>query len=139
MRLVCVARHQFLSEHLCRIFGEMGVQCEPVVGIAAAGAAAASFEPHLLVAEDTLLSPSVLHDWESLDAMRDVPVLAVSFTHSPEDGISVSPSGIAGVIYLPSLDSEAALALMESARRPLGVEAPVDGDASLFRAPSLLH
>ena len=139
MRMVCVARHQFLSEHLCRMFGELGVQCEPVVGIAAAGAAAANFEPHLVVAEDSLLSPSVLHDWEILDAMRDVPVLAVSFTRRPEEGMSVSPSGIAGVIYLPSLDRAAALALMESVRRPMGVAAPVEGDVSPLRSPSMLH
>lgn len=139
MRLVCVARHQYLSEHLCRIFGELGVQCEPVVGVAAAGATAERFEPHLVVVEDALLSPSVLDEWAILAAMRDVPVLAVSLTRRPEEGMSVSPSGVAGVIYLPALDRGAALALMERARRPMGVAAPMEGDAPLFRSPSLLH
>lgn len=137
--MVCVARHQFLSEHLCRIFGELGVQCEPVVGVAAAGAAAERFEPHLLVVEDSLLIPSVLDDWETLSVMRDVPVLAVSFTRRPEESMAVSPSGISGVIYLPSLERDAAIALMECARRPRGVAAPVEGDASVFRAPSMLR
>ena len=139
MRLVCVSRHQYLSEHLCRIFGELGVQCEPVVGVAAAGVIAEQFEPHLLVVEDSLLSPSILDEWAILNAMRDVPVLAVSLTRRPEEGMAVSPSGIAGVIYLPALDRDAALALMECARRPMGVVAPAEGDVPLFRSPSMLH
>ena len=139
MRLVCVSRHQFLSEHLCRIFGELGVQCEAVVGVASTGEIAERFEPHLVVVEDALLSPAILDEWAATFAMRDVPVLAVSLTRRPEEGLSVSPSGIAGVIYLPALDREAALALMECARRPLGVAAPMDSDVSPFRSPSLLH
>ena len=139
MRLVCVSRHQFLSEHLCRIFGELGVQCEPAVGVAAASETAERFEPHLVVVEDALLSPAVLDEWAAMFAMRDVPVLAVSLTRRPEEGSAVSPSGIAGVIYLPALDRDGALALMECARRPLGVSAPMDSDVSVFRSPSVLH
>ena len=139
MRLVCVSRHQYLSEHLCRIFGELGVQCESVVGIAAADEAAEHFEPHLIVVEDALLSPSVLDEWARSRAMRDVPVLAVSLTRRPEEGVSVSPSGIAGVIYLPALDRTAALALMEGARRPVGVSAPAESAVPMFRSPSLLR
>ena len=139
MRLVCVSRHHFLSEHLCRVFGELGVQCEAVVGIAAAGEIALRFEPHLLVVEDALLSPSVLDEWAGSHAMRDVPVMAVSLTRRPGEAMAVSPNGVAGVIYLPSLDRAAALALMECARGPRGVVAPVDVDAPLFRSPSMLH
>ncbi|CAN5846026.1 hypothetical protein BH11GEM2_BH11GEM2_28350 [soil metagenome] len=139
MRLVCVSRHQFLSEHLCRVFGALGVQCEPVVGVAAAVVTAEQFEPHLLVVEDALLSPSVLDEWAIMEAMRDVPVLAVSLTRRPEEVMAVSPSGIAGVIYLPALDRDAAIALMECARRPRGVAVPVDGNVALFRSPSMLH
>ena len=139
MRLVCVSRHQYLSEHFCRIFGELGVQCEPVVGVAAAGVIAERFEPHLVVVEDSLLSPAVLDEWAALSAMRDVPVLAVSLTRRPEEGLPVSPGDIAGVIYLPMLDRDAALALMEGACRPLGVVAPTERDAPRFRSPSLQH
>ena len=139
MRLVCVSRHQYLSEHLCRIFGELGVQCEPVVGVAAAGVTAERFEPHLAVVEDALLSPSVLDEWATHHAMRDVPVLAVSLTRRPEEGMFVSPGGIAGVVYLPALDREAALALMECAHRPVGVPAPMESHVPLFRAPSAVR
>src|SRR3954454_24000444 len=111
MRLVCVSRHQFLSEHLCRIFGDLGVECEPVVGVVAASVAAGNFEPHLLVVEDSLLSTSVLDEWATMSSMRDVPVMAVSLTRRPDEGVSVSPNGVAGVIYLPALDRDAVLAL----------------------------
>lgn len=137
MRLVCVSRHQFLSEHLCRIFGDLGVQCEPIVGVADACATAERFEPHLVVVEDSLLSPAVLDGWAASAAMRDVPVLAVSLTRRPEEGLAVSPNGVAGVIYLPALDRDAVLALMECARRPMGVSAPAGADVSMLRTPSM--
>ena len=139
MRLVCVSRHHYLSEHLCRVFGELGVQCEPVVGVAAAGESAERFEPHLLVVEDALLSPSVLDGWAAMHAMRDVPVLAVSLTRRPEEGVSMAMNGIAGVIYLPALDRDDVLALMECARRPIGVVPPRAREGSGFRSPSMLH
>lgn len=137
--MVCVSRHQYLSEHLCRVFGALGVQCEPVVGVAAARELAERFEPHLIVVEDALLNPFVLDGWAAVNALCDVPVLAVSLTRRPEDGISVAMSGIAGVIYLPALDRNDALALMECAGRPIGVVPPSDVDAPVFRSPSMLH
>lgn len=139
MRLVCVARHEFLAEHLCRVFGDLGVQCERAVGIPAAAELAGLFEPHLLVVEDALLSPTVLDSWAGVDALCDVPVLAVSLTHRPEECVSVAMSGLAGVIFLPTLNREDALALMEGACRPRGVVAPAAREASSFRSPSVLR
>ena len=139
MRLVCVARHAILAEHLCRVFGELGAQCEHVVGIAAAGELASGFEPHLVVVEDALLSPTVLDGWAAVDSLRDVPVLAVSLTHRPEECVSVEMSGLAGVIFLPALNREDVIALMEGARRPRGVVAPVEREVSAFRSPSVLR
>ena len=139
MRLVCVARHVFLAEHLCRVFAELGVQCEHAVGVDAAGELAGGFEPHLVVVEDALLSPTVLDGWAASDALRNVPVLAVSLTHRPDECVSVEMSGLAGVIFLPSLNREEVLALMEGARRPRGVVAPVEPDVSAFRSPSVLR
>ena len=136
---MCVARHAILAEHLCRVFAELGAQCEHVVGIAAAGELACGFEPHLVVVEDALLSPSVLDGWAAVDALRDVPVLAVSLTHRPEECMSVEMSGLAGVIFLPALNREDVLALIEGARRPRGVMAPVEREVSAFRSPSVLR
>lgn len=124
MRLLCVGRHEILSEHLCRYFGELGAQCESVVGASAAGSAAEDFEPHLVVAESDLLTPAVQEAWSRDEALRDVPVLAVSLTRRPEESLPVDMSGLAGVIFLPSLDRSDALALLDLARRPRGVEIP---------------
>ena len=33
MRVVCVSRHRYLSEHLCRFFEQAGIATVPSVGI----------------------------------------------------------------------------------------------------------
>jgi hypothetical protein len=124
MRLLCIGRHEFLSEHLCRYFGELGAQCESAVGVSAAARHAASFEPHLVVAESALLNPAVLDSWSHDNALHDVPVLAVSLTHRSDECPSVELSGLAGVIFLPSLDRAAAATLLEGAWRQRGVDVP---------------
>ena len=139
MRLLCVGRHAYLSEHLCRLFGELGVECEPVVGVSAASALAASFEPHLVVAESDLLSPAVLDAWSGDRALHDVPVLAVSLRHRPDECVSAELSGLAGVIYLPSLSRADALALLEGARRPRGVNAPFGAVVSAPGTAAVSH
>ncbi|MEP7001858.1 MAG: hypothetical protein ABI969_15325 [bacterium] len=109
---------------MCRFFGELGAQCESVVGVSAAPRHAASFEPHLVVAESALLSPTVLDSWSNDDALHDIPVLAVSLTHRSDECPSVNMSGLAGVVYLPSLDRAAAATLLQSVWRQRGVDVP---------------
>lgn len=92
-----------------------------------------------MVVEDALLSPSVLDGWAATAAMRDVPVMAVSLTRRPEEGVSMAMNGIAGVIYLPALNRDEVLSLMECARRPIGVVAPSERGGSAIRSPSMLH
>ena len=137
MRLLCVARHAFLSDHLCRYFGAMHVQCETAVGMEGARVAARAFEPHLIVAESELLSPSVLAGWSAEAALADVPVLAVSLTRRPDESLPVELSGLAGVIYLPTLDREAALALLDVTMKPRGVDLPPGASITTrFTAPT---
>lgn len=120
MRLLCVGRHEFLGEHLCRIFGKAGAQCESVVGLAEALRRAADFEPHLIVAEVELLSEALLDRL----ALRGVPVLAVSLTRRPEECMPAEQCGVAGVVYLPTLDEATTRAILEAMSRPRGLEAP---------------
>ena len=124
MRLLCVGRHEYLSEHLCRLFGALDVQCEFATGVLAAPMAAAHFEPDVVVADGDLLSPGVLEAWSRDEALQEVPVLAVSLTRRPEEYTPVELSGIAGVIYLPNLKACDALSLLRAASRPRGVVAP---------------
>jgi hypothetical protein len=139
MRLLCIGRHEFLSEHLCRVFREAGAQCEPVVGVGAAPMLAASFEPHLVVAESDLLNPVVLDAWSRADALCDVPVLAVSLTHRGEECPSAELSGLAGVIYLPSLDRADAASLLQLAWRPRGVDVPAGAIVSARRPTAVQY
>ncbi|MEO8621190.1 MAG: hypothetical protein ABI625_08995 [bacterium] len=76
------------------------------------------------MAESALLSPAVLDSWSHDGALRDVPVLAVSLTHRGDEYPSVELSGLAGVIYLPSLDRDAAATLLQTAWRQRGVDVP---------------
>ena len=124
MRLLCVGRHEILSEHLCRYFADLGAQCEGAVGAAAALSLAENFEPHLVVAEFDLLTPAVQESWSQADGLREVPVIAVSLTRRPEECLPPDLCGLAGVFFLPALERSDALALLDLARRPRGVEIP---------------
>lgn len=139
MRLLCVGRHHYLSEHLCRLFGTLDVQCESATGVSAAPLAAAHFEPHLVVADGDLLNPSVLEAWSRDAALHEVPVLAVSLTRRPEEYTSAELSGIAGVIYLPKLKACEAMALLQGACRPRGVDAPAGAQATASRQVPVVH
>ncbi|MDB4893092.1 MAG: hypothetical protein JWL61_4947 [Gemmatimonadetes bacterium] len=139
MRLLCIGRHPFLSEHLCRFFSDLGSDCEPVVGIANALAVAGTFEPHLVIAEGDLLSPAVLDAWSRENVLAGVPVLAVSLTRRPDESIRADLCGLAGVIYLPTLDRASVIALLDGARRPRGVDAPQDAMIGVSRQPASLH
>jgi len=124
--VLCVGRHAFLSEHLCRVFSAVGAVCEPLIGAVAVSQAAARFEPQVIVCEGDLLTTAVLESWAQDPALADVPVLAVSLTPRlddvvPPDLLATDP---AAVVYLPSLDRAQVSALLASAHRPRGVTAP---------------
>ena len=127
MRVLCVGRHAFLSEHLCRVFGEVGAICEPVVGTNAVSQAAARFEPQVVICQGDLLTSGVLASWASEGSLADVPVLAVTLTPPLDDVIPVELSTTEPVttVYLPSLDRAQVAALLDSVRLPRGVSAPL--------------
>ncbi len=124
MRVLCVGRHQFLSEHLCRVFSDAGAECEPVVGVTEAMNRAAHFEPHVVVSDYDLITPALLESWMSEPALKEVPVLAVSLTRRPEDTSAADFYGLAAVVYLPSLQAGQAKMLLAGLLRPRGVLAP---------------
>jgi hypothetical protein len=126
MRVLCVGRHAFLSEHLCRVFGAAGAHCEPVVGMNAVSQAAARFEPQVVICEGDLLTSTVLESWARERSLTDVPVIAVTLTPPPDDKIPAElPGTDAAAIYLPSLNRLQVAALLDSARTPRGVSAPL--------------
>jgi chemotaxis response regulator CheB len=124
MRVLCVGRHAFLSEHLCRFFSDAGAQCEPAVGASEALGKASEFEPNIVVCDADVITTALLDAWTAEPALADVPVLAVSLTRRPEESTAAELAGLAAVVYLPGLASEQAMALLASMYRPRGVSAP---------------
>jgi len=126
MRLLCVGRHQYLSEHLCRTFQAFGVSAVPCVGTAGAVQLAATCRPDAVVCEYELLATAPLRDWEADPVLSNVPVIAVSLTRSPGEAHLMDVNAIAGFLYLPSLRAEDAYRVLAAAcaRGPRPVTAP---------------
>ncbi|MEP6621750.1 MAG: hypothetical protein ABJE47_20655 [bacterium] len=133
MRVMCIGRHQYLSEHLCRFFRDAGADCEPVVGKAAVADAARAFEPHLIVVESVLLNPTLLDEWSRDSVLGSTPVQAVSFSRRTDDERPPEESGVSGVVYLPSLSNEDARLLLAAARHQRGVDIPAGAGVSVAR------
>ena len=124
MRVLCVGRHVFLSEHLCRVFAQSGATCESCVGAAEVLAAAVRVEPEVVICDSDVLTPALLESWTREPALAEVPVLAVSLTRRPDDSLPTDFTGPAAVIYLPALDRDQRAALLASVHRPRAVAAP---------------
>jgi hypothetical protein len=125
MRLLCVGRHAYLSEHLCRYFRDLGADCAAAVGASDALRVAAEYEPHIVVCDCDLITPTLLTEWAAERNIGDVPLLAVSLTRRPEDLPPVEMLGVAGVLYLPAIERSQMQALLAGAHRPRGVMPPI--------------
>ena len=126
MRLLCVGRHAYLSEHLCRYFRELGADCAAAVGATEALHIATSYEPHAIVCDCDLITPAMLDEWALAPSVADVPLVAVSLTRRPEELPPVELLGVAGVLYLPALERSQLRTLLAGAHRRRGV-VPLDG------------
>jgi hypothetical protein len=116
MRVLCIGRHPFLSEHLCRFFERLGLDTIPCVGVRAAARLVPVHEPDAVICDYDLLSTMSLADWERDPAVSDVPVIAVSLTRHPGEAHLLDVNGIAGFLYLPTLDREDARRLLAAIR-----------------------
>lgn len=126
MRLLCVGRHAFLSEHFCRVFTEAGARCEAVVGVAEVAQRAAALEPHVIVCDCDLLTSTVLDGWAAVPALASVPVLSVTLTHRPNELTEAGACDLRAAVYLPGLDADGVTRLLASVNRPRGVDMPAD-------------
>src|SRR3954467_9541323 len=126
MRVLCVGRHPFLSAHLCRFFDALNVETKSVVGLDDAIEAAASCQPDAVICDYDLLATIPLEGWERDPLLSRLPVIAVSLTRRPEEVHLMDVNGIAGFLYLPTLERERALQVLGAAAswRGAAVTAP---------------
>ena len=122
---LCVGRHRYLSEHLGGFFRQLGLATTCVVGIDEARSAAAQRAPDLVLCDYDLLATAPLGTWERDERLSKVPVIAVSLTRRPDEVHLLDINGIAGFLYLPTLD-------LDTARRALGLP---DGSVPSLRSP----
>jgi DNA-binding NarL/FixJ family response regulator len=115
MRVLCVGRHPFLSDHLCRFFDSLDVGTKPAVGLDDAIDAAAEYQPDAVVCDYDLLATIPLDGWERDPLLSRLPVIAVSLTRRPEEVHLLDVNGIAGFLYLPTLEREQALKVLGAA------------------------
>jgi hypothetical protein len=116
MRVLCVGRHRYLSEHLCRFFECLGLDTIPCVGIREAANLVRVHEPDAVICDYDLLATISLADWERDPTMSGVPMIAVSLTRHPWEPHLLDVNGIAGFLYLPTLDREDARRLLAAIR-----------------------
>lgn len=125
--MLCVGRHPFLSAHLCRFFDALGVETRAVVGLTDAIEAAAEYQPDVVVCDYDLLATISLDGWERDPLLSRLPVIAVSLTRRSEEVHLLDVNGIAGFLYLPTLEREHALKMLSAAAswRRAAVTAPI--------------
>jgi hypothetical protein len=124
MRVLCIARHPFLSEHLCRYFEAMSLEAIPCVGINEATRLIPIRNPDAVICDYDLLATMSLTKWETDPVLSTVPIIAVSLTRHPGEAHVLDVNGIAGFLYLPTLDPDDAHRVLAAARRKGGVAAP---------------
>ena len=117
MRLLCVGRHPYLSEHLARFFEELGAETTSCVGTCDVAELVRRHDPDAVICEYDLLATFSLTAWENEPVLSRVPFIAVSLTRHPGEAHLLDINSIAGFLYLPTLDREAALSLLNAVQR----------------------
>ncbi len=120
MRVLCVGRHPFLSEHLAHFFEQFGVDTVPCVGMAEAMNQVSTQHPDAVICDYDLLATMSLTAWETDPALSSLPLIAVSLTRHPGEAHLLDISGIAGFLYLPTLNADDAQRVLGAVRRRCG-------------------
>ncbi|HXY30396.1 MAG TPA: hypothetical protein VEI06_06775 [Gemmatimonadaceae bacterium] len=115
MRAICIARHRYLSEHICDVFADLGIDCRAAVGFESGSAAARELRPDVVVCDYDLLVAAPLPEWECDATLRTIPVIAVSLTRRPDEVHVVDINGIAGFLYLPAVARDALERVVQAA------------------------
>jgi len=115
LRALCVARHCFLSEHIARYFAQMGVVTTNAVGLDLSVESVGDVSPDVVICDYDLLTTISLDKWENDRLLSTTPVIAVSLTRHAEELHLLDVNGIAGFLYLPTLERAPALKILHAA------------------------
>jgi DNA-binding NarL/FixJ family response regulator len=115
LRALCIARHCYLSEHIARYFAKMGVSTTNAVGLDSAMESAGDTSPDVVICDYDLLATLPLEQWEHDELLSKTPVIAVSLTRHAEELHLLDVNGIAGFLYLPTLEQAPALRILHAA------------------------
>src|SRR6266550_9323847 len=115
LRALCVALHCFLSEHIARYFAQMGIATMTAVGLDAAVMVAGEVSPDVVICDYDVLATIPLEKWEHDLLLSNTPVIAVSLTRHAEELHLLDVNGIAGFLYLPTLEQAPALRILHAA------------------------
>lgn len=115
IRALCIARHCFLSEHIARYFAQLGVVTTNAVGLDSAAEAVGDIPPDVVICDYDVLANVPLETWEHNTLLAKTPVIAVSLTRNAEELHLLDISGIAGFLYLPTLEQTPALQILKAA------------------------
>jgi hypothetical protein len=116
LRALCVGRHEFLADHLCSVFRDFGLEAAPAVGLDGALRAARERTFDLVISDYDLLAMVPLEEWVRDGLLSRIPVVAVSLTRRQDEVHLLDVNGIAGFLYLPTLDRATALRLLAGCR-----------------------
>jgi DNA-binding NarL/FixJ family response regulator len=115
LRALCIARHPYLSEHIARYFADWGLHTSNAVGLQSATDVATTTSPDVVICDYDLLTSIPLDQWEKDALLSTTPVIAVSLTRNSEELHLLDSNGIAGFLYLPTLDEAPALKIVRAA------------------------
>jgi hypothetical protein len=104
-----------LSEHIARYFAEMGLSTTNAVGFDSTSEAVGEPSPDVVICDYDLLASIPLEKWEHDGVLSRTPVIAVSLTRNAEELHLFDVNGIAGFLYLPTLEQASALRILHAA------------------------
>ncbi|HEY9228623.1 MAG TPA: hypothetical protein VIP11_18355 [Gemmatimonadaceae bacterium] len=126
MRVLCVARHPILSEHLGRFFQQLGVETVPCVGLREAMELVPRHDADAVICDYDLLASMApaLASWEENPVLARTPIIAVSLTRQMDETLWLEGGVVAGFFYLPTLAPDDARRMLAAVRRARGAINP---------------
>ena len=136
LRALCIARHCFLSEHIARYFSQMGIETINAVGLDSAAQIVGEFAPDVVICDYDVLAMLPLEKWENDALLSNTPVIAVSLTRNAEELHLFDVNGIAGFLYLPTLEEVSALKILRAAaaRPKYSIRLPASAPRTIERS-----